>query len=268
MIHELHFPILQELGLSENEALIYELLLEFGTAKPRELTGRSGIGRGNVYNLLLQLKQQGLVLEIKGKTDSYQAVDPTKLRALLDVRLRESERLKSAFKNALPKLASAFTLSTGKPAIELFEGIAGVSHVLDDSLKATGEILTIVDPDAISNEVAAIELRYIKKRIARKLTKRIILPDTATARATRFTDDEYTKTRIVPGLYGGFGSAIEIYEDRFSLITLAGDRIISAIIQNKSITALQRAQFEALWNVASAPTPPSSAPSPSQDSPR
>ena len=52
------YPILEKLGLSENEAVIYEFLIAGGRQKARDLVNASGLGRGNVYNLLGQLQEK------------------------------------------------------------------------------------------------------------------------------------------------------------------------------------------------------------------
>ena len=249
MTHEaIHFPILKELGLTETEAMIYELLLGKGPQVARDLVKPSGIGRGNVYNVLVQLQTKGLILSKEGKHTIYEAVDPSNLRNLLDRKLQEAKRLERAFSDVLPQLSSAFTLSIGKPAIQIFEGLEGVERVLADSLTTQGEILTIVDPEAISQNILDIEARYIKKRVAKQISKRIIMPDTPIARTwIAEQPTPFTQNRLAPGFNGGFNTAVEIYDQRLSYITLSGDRIISVLINEKNLAALQRAQFEYLW---------------------
>jgi sugar-specific transcriptional regulator TrmB len=254
MKDKLRFPVLEEIGFSLNEARIYELLLVDGIQKVQDLAKKSGISRGNVYNTLTQLKAKGFVLPIEGKVERFQAADPARLSIMVDSRKEAAQALEGRFRTELQNLTSAFTLSTGKPAIQIFEGLEGVERVLEDTLSASGEILTLVDPDAITDAVAKVETRYIKKRIERQIRKRVLLPDTQTAHTTRSADDALTTTRIASGLSGGFGAAVEIYDDRFSLITLTGNRIISVIIENSSLAALQRAQFEALWASSAKPS--------------
>jgi sugar-specific transcriptional regulator TrmB len=43
--------LLLRLGLNDNEAKMYELLLSRGETKARDLLEGSGLGRGNVYNV-------------------------------------------------------------------------------------------------------------------------------------------------------------------------------------------------------------------------
>lgn len=120
--------------------------------------------------------------------------------------------------------------------------------ILEDSLTAKGEILTIVDPEALSTDILDIESRYIKKRVAKQLPKRVVMPNTPMARAwIAESETEYTQNRLVAGFAGGFSAAVEIYDDRLSYISLSGERIISVLINEKNMAALQRAQFEYLW---------------------
>lgn len=253
----LRFPLLLELGLSPNEASLYELLLEKGPTKPSDLVEPSGLGRGNVYNVLQQLSEKSLVfLKERGKFQTYEAVDPTQLQALLDRKQQEALRLREAFQGTLPQLTSLFRLSTGKPAIQMFEGIEGASEALLDSLKAKTEILTISDPTAISGPLAAINQLYVKKRIAQGVTKRILIPsgDEMNARALRSTN-AVTRVRLLPALSSGFQVITELYDNKIAFYTLQPDKLVAFIIENEQVAQLQRLQFEALWNSATPPVP-------------
>lgn len=248
-LHTPRFPLLQELGLSANEALLYEILLKKGPTKPSDLVEPSGLGRGNVYNVLQQLTSSGFVLlRDQGKFQTYEAVSPSELDRLLQQKQDATKRLEQSFLATLPQLASVFNLSTGKPTIQIFEGLDGIERVLEDSLTAQGEILTIADPDAITGPILQIESVYIRKRIAQKIHKRVLLPDTATAREwLKEPGNGFTESRICPSFMGGFCAALEIYDTRLSLITLRGKQVVSLLIRDESLAALQRAQFEALW---------------------
>lgn len=57
-IPSVHYPILTSLGLTENEAVLYQLLLELGPKPANELLKPSGLQRGNLYNTLTRLKER------------------------------------------------------------------------------------------------------------------------------------------------------------------------------------------------------------------
>lgn len=252
--HSLRFSILTELGLSETEAIIYELLLSLGPKRPPDLVEPSGIARGNVYNVLQTLQQKGLVTQKdKERHQTYEAVDPSKLRDLLTNQLERARRLESAFTSVLPQLTSTFNLSTGKPAMQVFEGWDGFEEALHDSLTAKTEILTYFDPAGVATgRFAEINKRYIKKRIQLNISKRIILPNTnETTAYVKQAMQAYTEIRVCPTLKGEFYAAMELYDNKVTFCTLNQERVISFIIEDPFVAALQRQQFEALWSLTS-----------------
>ena len=251
MVHELHFPILKELGLSENEALIYEILLESGTISGGDLAKKTDIGRGNVYNLLSSLHTRGLVQPIEGKKTLYQAVDPSRLQGLLDKKMLETQRISAEFAQALPRLSSAFNLSTGKPAVQIFEGLDGAKTALWDSLSSKTEILTYLDIRAVKGPLAKINTEYVRKRIAANIPKRIIVADTPEARA--FFAQQNTPLTVVAFVKGfpeRHEAAMEAYDGTVSYVTLTETKCISMLIKDANIYAMHRAQFEFLGSRA------------------
>ena len=246
----MYTEILTKLGLSDNEAKMYELLLIKGESKASDLVSDSGLGRGNVYNLLTALVSMNLASVTAGKQQIYRAAEPTKLATLLESKRIETDRLAAEFKEELPKLTSTFNLTTGRPAIQVFEGLAGFEEVLADSLSAKGGIITFLDPAAVVGQIAEINKRYLKKRIAKKILKRLILPDVPAShafisgQATPFTEVVFLKD-----FPAGFKTASEIYNNTVSYLTLNQERTISVLIEDPNIAALQRAQFEYLWKL-------------------
>ncbi|MFA5945581.1 MAG: helix-turn-helix domain-containing protein [Patescibacteria group bacterium] len=248
----MYTELLQKLGLSENEAKMYELLLIKGESKAVDLVPESGLGRGNVYNVLTALVGKGLISVTAGKQQIYRATEPNKLISLVEAKKREIDRLGAEFKEELPKLNSTFNLTTGRPAIQVFEGLDGFEQALDDSLTARGEILTYFDPASIVGPIAEINARYVAKRKKKGIPKRIILPDNEAAKAyMRSMGGESTDIALVPGFVSGFRTAMELYDNKVAFLTLTPEKIISVIIEDANIANLQRAQFEFIWKSVS-----------------
>ena len=245
----LTYPILRDLGLNETEALVYELLLTRGALEARALVKPSGIGRGNVYNVLVSLEKKGLILSIQGTKTRYQATDPVTLRGLLEQKLQQAAVLETAFQQALPSLSSTFQLATGKPAIQVFEGLEGARQALYASLESKTEILTYFDVRALKGEMAEINNGYLKKRIERGIHKRIIVADTPEAHA--FFDAQnspFTQVVFLKDFLERPESAMEMYDGTVSYITLTEERRISLVIKDANIYALHKQQFEYLWS--------------------
>lgn len=248
--HETHFPILKKLGLSESEALIYELLLEVGESEARDLVDKSGLGRGNVYNVLTLLQEKGLALSIEGKKTKFQAADPSVLHKLLESEMRKVSQLESQFAEALPGLASVFNLSTGKPAIQIFEGLDGARKALWDSLDSKTEVLTYVDiAMVLRGPFRDINLDYVKERAKRNVAKRVIVADSPEAHEY-FSNIQTPNTKIalVKGLQERHGTIVEIYDNTVSFITLTEGTRISLVIRDPHIFEVHKNQFEFIWS--------------------
>lgn len=250
--------ILSRLGLSENEAKIYEMLLLKGETKARDLLDDSGLSRGNVYNMLMSLTARGLIQVSEGKQQTYSVTDPTKLSSLIEERKQHVARLDAEFKETLPRLLSTFSLTTGRPTVRVFEGIEGVEEALNDSLLSTGEIRAYVDNGAVTGDVLAVNNRYVKKRFAQKILKKILVADTTEERSLFASlTHEYTQVVFIPNFPATFHSAMEIYDDTVSYLTLRPDKMIAVLITDPSIASLEKQKFDFLWNQYA--TPPISA---------
>lgn len=239
---------------------MYESLLIRGESKASDLVPDSGLSRGNVYNLLTALVSMGLATVTAGKQQLYRAAEPTKLVKLVDAKRIETDRLEAEFKEELPKLNSTFNLTTGRPAIQVFEGLSGAEEVIMDSLSAHGEILAYVDYEAISL-VDDINKRYIKKRLEKQLPKRIIVADTPASRA-RYGSRGATYGGLTQLLYAKdfprhFKTVVEIFDNRVTYTSLNPEKLISVIIEDANIANFHREQFEYTWKLAGGVVPES-----------
>jgi sugar-specific transcriptional regulator TrmB len=244
--------ILQKLGLSPNEAKIYEMLLNRGESKASDLVPESGLGRGNVYNLLTALVSRGLATVTAGKQQIYRAAEPTRLVSLVEAKKLATDLLEAEFKLELPKLNSVFNLTTGRPAIQVFEGVAGFEEALNDSLTAKTEILTYLDPAAImTGEFAEVNRRYVAKRRKAGINKRIILSDTpASHQYLAGMSGPFTQVILAKSFGVGFMTVMELYDNKVVFLTLTKDNPISVMIEDINIVNLQRAQFDYIWKLA------------------
>lgn len=242
------FSILLDLGLSPHEALIYEHLLTFGPQKASKIAEEVKLGRANVYSILAQLSKKGVILEIEGKQSRFQVTDPSSLQRLMDAKREATRVLETGFTESLRAIVSVYQLAIGKPAIQMFEGVAGFEKALDQSLHATTEILTYIDPEALRGELIEINARYVKRRVAKRVAKRIIMPHTpaAVAYAEHMTVP-YTQILLVDHFPTSFHTAMELYDDVTTYLTLRSEKIISVIMRDADIAELQRAQFEYIW---------------------
>jgi len=122
------YPILQEIGLSQNEAQIYETLVEIKESGAGEIALKSKVHRRNVYDALHRLIEKGLVFQVFGKGEiSFRAVDPGKLMELIK---EKEEKLQLI----LPELERSFKATPRKQEVYVYRGLEGFRNYLRDIL--------------------------------------------------------------------------------------------------------------------------------------
>lgn len=239
------------LGLGQNEAILYEILLNNPNATSpllRRLFPSSS--RTSLYYVLANLEQYGLLTTTKqGKRITYQAAEPYKLKSFLTEQEKELERQKETIDSVVSDLNSVYRLATSKPGIKYFEGIEGNKEVLFDSLKATSEIYTFADTEAIEKFGKDTNAEYVKERLSKKIYKKIIAIDSTFSRSHyRNSNGEYTEVRLIQGSVHPFQLGTQIYNNTVSFTTLNEKKMIGVIIEDENIAQFHRSLFEYVWN--------------------
>ena len=123
MVSELE--VLEELGLTPNEAKLYLLLVKGGPAKANALAVASGMQRRTVYDALQQLEKKGLSgkVEVRG-VQTFTPSPPSSLLALL-------EEKRDSVEKALPSLSRVYEAAE-KTSVSVIYGVAGMKTVLED----------------------------------------------------------------------------------------------------------------------------------------
>lgn len=129
--------LLKEVGLSLNEARVYEALLKTGEASVQEISDKSGVHRRNVYDSLSKLNKKGLVSEsfVKGEKN-FKATSPSKLLGLL----KEKE---TKLSNVLPEMEEKLNSNKEKEEAYFYRGIEGFKNYLDNILRTNETVYFI-----------------------------------------------------------------------------------------------------------------------------
>jgi len=248
MPHEQHLPILKDLGLSETEALIYELLLEKGPSTGAALTKEAGIGRGNVYNTLASLKARALVREEVGPKNIFTAVDPENLRELALRKRAAADQLVRQLESVMPDLKSFHHLFTKQPTVRVFEGVEGIKDVYRETFKAGQPIFALVGPDEPAPELFHwLTSQYVKERVARKIPAYVVASGTTAAEEYRRRDkEELRTTRLVSGTAYPFTGEIDVFADKVALVAYKSDELIGTIIESPGVAETLRSAIKLL----------------------
>ncbi|MFA5106215.1 MAG: helix-turn-helix domain-containing protein [Candidatus Micrarchaeia archaeon] len=117
--------VLEELGLTANEARLYLLLVKSGNQKANELAVKSGLQRRTVYDTLASLEKKGLAgkAEVNGVL-VFSASPPASLLSLVDEK-------RDSISKILPSLAQTYE-KAGETKVSVLYGISGIKTVFED----------------------------------------------------------------------------------------------------------------------------------------
>lgn len=121
--------LFESLGLSPNEAKIYESLLELGESNISKIAVATNIHRRNAYDAIHRLVEKGLVFQTIGSSENkYNAVDPDKLLELVS---EKQEQLSQA----LPDLKNKFQKRQTAEESFIYRGLEGQKNIFRDMLR-------------------------------------------------------------------------------------------------------------------------------------
>lgn len=120
--------ILRAIGLSPNEARVYEALLQLGEASVQTISTKAQVHRRNVYDSLVKLTDKGLVsLAVEKGEGNYRATDPQRLLTI--IKEKEDNLIK-----ALPDLKQQYQTLPEKEQAYIYRGVQGFKNYMQDIL--------------------------------------------------------------------------------------------------------------------------------------
>lgn len=231
--------VLQDFGLTENEAKIYLILLKLGSANASEIIQKSKIHRINVYDILERLQEKGLVsYVIIGKRKHYEAANPKKI-------LQIEEERKNKIKKIIPELTSQRALSKAPQEATIYKDKKGIRTILDEITKSKTTVYLFASgwgfkenfPEYynIWHERFRVNKVKIKCLISKKFKKNLKIP-------------KPLKYRFLPSEFV-FPSTTIVYEDKIFIIMWSA-LPIGILIRGKEISSSYKHYFELLWKLA------------------
>jgi sugar-specific transcriptional regulator TrmB len=243
--------ILKQAGLSEEQSITYESLLDKGPQKASSLSLWTGIKRSLTYKVLEQLENMGLV-EKKGGTGTVAVFYPAHPSILLDKIDRDKKNLdlaKEVVSLGISNLSSKYNLLTGKPNIRFFEGEDSISNITGDFPKNEKEIRQIIDISNALTEFKDETINYLNKRIKLGISKKMLLPDTIENREYVKKGTEMTEFKFLPkGIE--MPTSFQTYENKVTILTLNKDKKVGLIIEDKEVASGMQNLFDALWSLS------------------
>jgi len=237
---------LEELGLSPNEAKIYEGLLHLGLASVPDISAKIGVHKRNVYDTIPRLLQKGLIYQIAGRESLYAAVAPGKLSDLV---WEKEDKLKSI----LPALEKQFKKTATNEAVYIYKGIEGFKNYLRDILEVGEDVYFIGAKGGwFDRDLQPFIKKFLKQAKEKKIKYFHIFDHEVKNKAPELLGTLGKPYKFLPEKYSSTG-AIDIFGDHvvtFSGLTLKDitEDVALVVIVNKELADCYRNWFKFIWD--------------------
>ncbi len=233
--------VLQELGLTENEARIYLCLLKKGTLNLTEIASKIPVHRVNIYDILKRLTEKGLVSSvIEGKSKFYSATEPDYFLKIL----RQKEDM---FKKILPTLELNRNSSKEDYEVNVFQGKKGIQAILEDTLKQSKTIYVFGAQGNFAENLPIYFEQYNMKRRKSRAKMKIIHSEKLRGWRNKHPI-EFADVKFISSFYDSPATTF-IYSDKVAFI-LWMTPSIGISISSKELSKSYLTFFNILWNLS------------------
>lgn len=233
---------IKKAGLTENEARVYESLLEIGTISAGALSKKTGLHRRVVYDVTDRLIKKGLVgYIVENGTKIFSASNPKRFLEII-------EEEKGQIVNALPEMMQIFNSvkEKKKEYTQFFKGKEGLKSIFEDQL-ADGEEILIIGASGIAYEGLQFYFHWFdKKRVVAKIKTKIMFNKEVEGKHPKIPLSEI---RYLPEKYSS-PVAVNIYGDKVAIILWNKENPFAILIKQKEIADGYRKHFEMMWKVS------------------
>ena len=234
---------LQEIGLSESEAIIYLSLLKFPKMTVSEIAHATNTKRTTCYQYIDLLLSKDFVVRVPvGKRMFYSAVNPKKV-------LAEARKRYTKFETAVEEMTKQYDESTHKQRLMFYEGKREIKNIYEDLFKTVGDIYSIFPPTVFFKNFTEQDYEEFDLSISQYAlkSKDLIVGDKYFRRVEQIRKKNGAGNKVTKKLPESFKSNVDVlvYNDKVALISL---RDLSAlVIESKDIADLFKNMHTTIW---------------------
>lgn len=244
----MYLELLQNLGLSKNEAEIYETLLGAGEAAVSDIARATNINRRNIYDVLNRMMEKGLVFPVLQNGESrYKPVDPGKLMELLKEKETQLEK-------SLPNLQQLYRTQPKDNEVYVYKGPEGWKNYMRDMLRIAQPAYFIAAKGGwLDERVKHFYPQFLKEAQRKKIEFHHLFDWEVRTELPELFKDVQKKYKFLPPGYSAPGS-IDIFGDHVNIISdlrvggFADDDFSFTVIVNQHIADSFRIWFKYMWD--------------------
>jgi len=253
----MHTNLLQNIGLTHNQAHIYAILLERGSLSASNIQRRVQINRSLVYVVLEDLISLDLVTRDDSKKIArFFAGSPNALLKLVQEKEAESQMASSAYKTAFHQLQQAFEIQSGQPGVRFFAGAAGLKQFYDKLNNDKPDTIYIIRSTQVESntEMEKVVLDQIDKQIELGIKVHVITPTLESLpQRLPFDKERLVERRVIDRAVFDTGSQIIIYNETIAHTTYR-EPTVTTVIEHGDISQTMLAMFTFIWRKSLAET--------------
>jgi sugar-specific transcriptional regulator TrmB len=243
---------LANVGFTAGEEKVYIALLKIGSSTTGPIAKEAGVSRSKLYEILEKLVRKGMVSHYKQNNRSYfKSAPPERIMEFLDKKEKEMELQKKLFRQSLPFFESLVGQKELKKEAEVFEGMDGIKNIRELALSTMKEGETMLyfgNPASGHEYVLGYWDDWNRRRIAKKISAKIIYNQDAVKFGERRKKQVYTQVKYLPQK-GSTDAWIEIYDETIAIV-LKKTTPMSIVIKNKLVAQSFKTFFNILWTVS------------------
>ncbi len=226
-----------QLGLTDAESQIYLAILRLGRCTVRDISKQCGFHRTNIYDILEQLKEKGLVtFFVEGKTSYYSVSDPQNLFGMIDEK-------RDALASIFPEILKLQSQATDLVQVEVYKGEEGMKSAMRDIIRRGKPLYMFGVRGQFRQRMPTYASQWIAQVAAKKIPVYGIYVEGSSYPAV----PNY-HIRILPKELGT-PAATFIYDDCTN-INIWEPSLCAIVIKSPIVASMYKKHFDFLWRIA------------------
>lgn len=237
-----HKELLLNIGLTDNEAEAYLILLHLNEALASEIAEKTKISRPHVYDSLNKLISKGMAsYVVKNGKKYFKPTDPIKILEYIKEREFELQEKQKSVEKALPELKALFSPLKEKPKVEIYEGAEGIKTILNDIVRTGQELLSF---NTLGKEFLEYLPEHIIKRYLDERKKKRIKSRQFYVKGAKIIRHPMAEYKEIPREFSQV--TLFVYGWNVVMFVLTKEPL-TIKIESKEVSKLYRDQFEFMW---------------------
>jgi HTH-type transcriptional regulator, sugar sensing transcriptional regulator len=242
--------ILQNIGLTKNEARVYLFLLEYKESKTGPICSKLDIRSSHIYGILDKLTNKGLVsYKIINNIKVFRSINPKSLFGLIREKETQIKEEEKDIKKFISTLKSSKIDNQKENDFKYFEGLNGIKSMLNEFIESwelDSKVYIASAPIAYDKWNAFLLEYFHKPRIKKKVSQQLIVP-----KSIKEHGKEREKLKYLEIKYSEIEQETEFgVAGNYVYFLSQGEKPYALLIKDENLAKTQIKIFEVLWKTS------------------